>query len=211
MNDSLFDYCLLPFAPFAPFAPSNTLLAPPVQRWLDVLASASQSLSQAMANPLGLQGTLYRRPLAGQPDPFRAMACHADAPAWPLDWVDTCSRASAIMSKAQTNVTQRQMELCQSWAAAQRQSTPAAHAKGLHDRIESLHGQTTQAVAQLRDMADEYLEAWFAAVGIVADAWPTSTPGETVGHDEPATPAAAKPARTSKTKSTASRGASRRR
>ncbi|MEJ2715464.1 MAG: hypothetical protein P8014_20175, partial [Acidihalobacter sp.] len=129
-----FDYCLLPFASFAPFAPSNTLFAPPAQRWLDAFSHASQTLSEAVANPAGLQGTLYRQLLAGQPDPFKAMAGYADAPAWPLDWIDTCSRASAVMSKAHANAVQRQMELGQSWAAAQQQLIPVTDGRGLHER-----------------------------------------------------------------------------
>lgn len=209
MSNTLFDFNL-PFAPFAPFAPVS-LLTPPAQRWLDVLTGTPQSISEAMASAMGLRGPLYRQLLAGQPDPFKAMACHDDAPAWPLDWSDTCSRASAVMSKAVAKASQRQMELCQSWLEAQQQFAPIADAKGLHDRIEWLHGQTTQTMTQLRSMVDEYLDAWFAAAGIIADAWPTATPGEPAGRDEPVNHAAAKQADGGKAASAASRTATKRR
>ncbi len=210
MSNTLFDFTL-PFAPFAPFASLNAL-PPPAQRWLDVLTGAPQSLSEAMTGAIGLQGNLYQRLLAGQADPFKALAWwHAPAPAAPLDWADTCSRASAVMSKALTHAAQQQMELCQSWLTAQQQFTSTTDAKGLHDRVEWLHGQTTQAVTQLREINDEYLEAWFAAAGIIADAWPAATPGETVVHDKPSNHAAAKPADGGQATPAASRATAKRR
>lgn len=197
MSNSPFDFTL-PFAPFAPFASLN-VLPPPAQRWLDVLTDASQAMSDAITNAVGLQGPLYQRLLARRLDPFNPIAWRT--PSVPLDWTDTCSRASAVMSKALSHATQRQMELAQSWLAAQQQFTSTTDTSALHDRIEWLHGQTTQTVAQLREINDEYLEAWFAAAGIMADAWPTAASGE---HADPAG------ADASKTKPAASRATTKR-
>lgn len=175
MSNLPFDFNL-PFEAFAPF----NMLASPAQHWLDVLAGTARAMTETMART-----PPYQSLLAGQADPFKAMGW--PAPASPPDWADACARASAVLSKAQSNATRQQTELCQSWLAAQPSLASAADAGGLHERLERLHGQTVQALAQLRGINDEYLEAWFAAAGIIADAWPAPATGESAaGQPKPA-------------------------
>lgn len=189
MSHTLFDFTL-PFAPFAPFA-SVDALPPPAQRWLDVLTDASQAMSGALAGAAGLQDSPYPCLSAGWPDPLNPSA--ALAPAVALDWADTCARAGAVMSEARSRATLRQMALGQSWLAAQAQRMSTIDAGTLHERIEWLHGQAAQTVARLREINDDYLEAWFAAAGILADARLATRPVEAAGNDASVDSACARP------------------
>jgi hypothetical protein len=162
MSNSPFDFNL-PFAPFAPFAPF-TQLAPPAQRWLDMLTgSFPESAGAAAEWPLAL----YRNLFAGLPDPFKDTPRNAEAPAWPAGWADACSRAAAAMAEAQANAALQQAELCRSWLQAQ----PPGDAADAPARLARLHQRCTQNLAQYRGIVDEYLDAWFAAAGTVAEAW----------------------------------------
>lgn len=170
MSNLPFDFNL-PFAAFAPFAPS-TLLAPPAQRWLDMFTgSLPESAGAAAEWPLALCRNLF----AGLPDPFKGAPRDDGAPAWPAGWADACSRAAAAMAEAQADATLQQAELCRSWLQAQ----PPGDAVDAPARLAWLRQRTAQDLAQYRGIVDEYLDAWFAAAGIVADALPAAPAGAT--------------------------------
>jgi len=178
MSNSPFDFNL-PFSPFSPFA----AVASPAQRWLDMFAGNLLEGAAAAAWPPAL-----RNLFAGLADPFKGAVQHADAPAWTSDWANACQHASAVLSKAQARLGKQQMELYRSWLDAPLPFAPAGGDAGPQEQLEWLRQQTTQNLAQYRSMVDEYLEDWFAAAGIVADAWQAAQAGP--AHDGTAAKAA---------------------
>lgn len=176
MSNSPFDFSQ-PFAAFAPFA----LPVPSAQNWLSMFTGNFPESAGAAAE---WPSALYRNLFAGMPDPFRAAPRRASAPAWPAGWADACSRASTAIAEAQANAALEQMGLCRSWLQAQ----PPGDATDAHVRLAWLRQQATQSLTQYRGIVDEYLDAWFAAAGIVADAWQAAqaeTAPDTAGKRTP--------------------------